>query len=132
MSSSGQRRLVVFRFERSFADVIMRLCRNRTLWKFFQQLAKRIDHPLRVLLFAENQRLLLQGRFAFSRAGIFGQNSVQIGKRSVVVFVSPRRLPRAACKRRAPADYLEMPARNNRRLRRFRECLSAAHSTSPV
>ena len=47
--------LVILRFERGFADVILRLRGNRALGKFLQQLAKSVDHALGIFLLPQDE-----------------------------------------------------------------------------
>ena len=72
----GHSSLVVLRVKLGFAYIILRLRRDGTLWKFLQQLAKRLRHAFGVLLLSEDQRLQLQRRFPFVRLRIFCQDRI--------------------------------------------------------
>jgi len=79
--------VVILQFKCRLADVVLRHCRSRTLWKFLQELPKRIAHSLWILLLPENERLVLERHLAFVSALILCQNGVPIAKRAIVIFI---------------------------------------------
>ncbi len=55
----GEGRLIVLCFERGLTDIVLRLCRDRALRKFFEKLAESIAHTFDILLLTEDERFVL-------------------------------------------------------------------------
>ena len=67
---------VILRVKGCFPDVVVRLCGDRALGKFLEQLLECLGHFWLTILFAQEQGLLLKGRFAFLGRGIIADKEI--------------------------------------------------------
>ena len=67
---------VILRIKGRFSDVVVRLRGGRALGKFLEQLLERLRHLRLTILLAQEQGLLLKGRFALLCRGIIANQEI--------------------------------------------------------